>query len=118
MVGSGIDNQYRYSDISQVDNLITDFYRPFDQSVVLVKLPCKFPECLTGLIRTIKDPLLHAHKILCLFFIIQKIDQIHIFLSNQAKWFERQIYHIQKFTRNIAQGINEEININISYHFT
>src|SRR3990172_4804991 len=81
MVGSGIDNQYRYSDISQVDNLITDFYRPFDQSVVLVKLPCKFPECLTGLIRTIKDPLLHAHKILCLFFIIQKIDQIHIFLT-------------------------------------
>src|SRR5450759_1494772 len=90
VIFAGVNVEHRMNDPSEVDLLAAEREAATDETIFLIKPLYELAQSLGSLIRTVKDPAFHAHKILEPALSLVPLHHIHVFLLCQSKRHQRQ----------------------------
>ena len=113
MVLHRIDVEHRAGDILQIHFLTRQHDAAVDEAVALIEVLDELTEGLAGLIRAVEDPLLHAQEVLHLVRIIEHVDHVDVLLTGQAEGLERQKGPVQQLARDVAHGVDCEVDVDV-----
>lgn len=111
MVVAAVDVQHRLRDPAQVDASSPEFDAAVDQAIFLEEPAHELAERRAGLVRAVEDPFLHAHEVLDLPRVLQRVDEVHVLLLQETERHERDEGRIEQFTRDIAGRIHQCVDV-------
>src|SRR3972149_4199545 len=81
------------------------------QQVLLVEVVYELPDGLSSLTGTVKYPLLHAHKVLHGFFLVEIIQQAHVLVQHELEGLEHEKTSIEEIPRYDSESIYHVIDV-------
>src|SRR3954447_8721357 len=103
--------QDRHREVLQVDHLATELQLAFYELVVLVEVLEPLLGGLAGMVRAVRNPLLHAQKVQKLLLVVHDLEQVEVVLGQRAHGRHHREHRAHELARQVAVGLDQAVDV-------